>query len=278
LTPLRFLLGLLFSSFVGFAGYRRESLTASGAAGAIIVGTLIVGFGCWAWGLLLIAFFASSSLLSRYRRADKSAVSHKFAKGHRRDLGQALANGGLGTLLALAYSLSPHAGLVAAFVGAMATVNSDTWATEIGVLSRQVPRLVTTGRSVPPGTSGGITGCGSLAALIGGAFIGLCAVLFIAGERLLSGQPAMIETLWSLLPVGAVSGLIGSFFDSLLGASVQRIYYCKACNEETEQPVHHCGTPSHPRRGWGWVNNDLVNFISSGVGALVAAGLTTWFV
>jgi uncharacterized protein (TIGR00297 family) len=274
LLTLRFCLGFVFSSFIGFVSYRQGALTIGGLVGAIVVGTLIVGFGGWAWGLLLVAFFASSSLLSLYRRADKAAVSDKFAKGQRRDLAQTLANGGLGVLLALAYSLSPHSILLAAFVGAMATVNSDTWATEVGVLSRQIPRLVTTGRAVPPGTSGGVTYDGSLAALSGGLFIGLCALLFITGEHLVLGEPVAIELVWPLLPVGGMSGLVGAFFDSLLGASVQRLYYCQVCSVETEQAVHRCGARSYPLRGWSWLNNDMVNFISSGVGALVAAGLT----
>jgi uncharacterized protein (TIGR00297 family) len=278
LLTLRVLLGLVFSSFIGFVGYRQGALTVSGAVGAIVVGTFIVGLGGWAWGLLLVAFFASSSLLSLYRRADKRAVSDKFAKGHRRDLGQTLANGGLGVLLAIAYSLSSHPIWLAAFVGAMATVNGDTWATEVGVLSRQTPRLVTTGRTVAPGTSGGVTRDGSLAALGGGLFIGSCALLFIAGERLALGQPIAIEMIWPLLPIGGVSGLAGAFFDSLLGASVQRIYYCQVCNTETEQAIHRCGSRSYPLRGWSWLNNDMVNFVSSGIGALVAAGLAAWLV
>jgi uncharacterized protein (TIGR00297 family) len=278
LLTLRFLLGLVFSSFIGFAGYRQGALTVGGVVGAIVVGTLIVGFGGWAWGLLLVAFFASSSLLSLYRQADKGAASDKFAKGQRRDLGQTLANGGMGVLLAMAYNLSSQPILLAAFVGVMATVNSDTWATEIGVLSRQSPRLVTTGRAVPPGTSGGVTCDGSLAALGGGLFIGLCALLFIAGERLALGQPISIAMLWPLLPIGGVSGLAGAFFDSLLGASVQRIYYCQVCSTETEQAVHRCGSRSYPLRGWSWLNNDMVNVISSGIGALVAAGLAAWLV
>lgn len=273
MVPLRFLLGLAFSSFTGVVAYRKNALTASGALGAILVGTLIVGFGGWAWGMLLIAFFVSSSMLSHYRRADKAAVSDKFAKGHRRDLGQTLANGGLGAILAVGYFLSPNVVLLAAYVGAMATVNSDTWATEIGVLSRQPPRLVTTCRIVPPGTSGGVTRDGSLAALGGGLFIGLFAFLLVVGERLALGQPLALAVLWLLIPIAGVSGLIGAFFDSLLGATVQRIYYCRVCDKETEQIVHHCGAQTHPLRGWSWLDNDMVNFISSGAGALVAAGL-----
>ncbi len=273
MIPLRLLIGLILSSIIGIAGYSRGALAFSGVVGAIVVGTLIFGFGGWTWGFLLVAFFTSSSLLSLYRSRDKALVSDRFAKGHRRDLGQTLANGGLGALLAVAYALSPIPALFAAFVGAMATVNSDTWATEIGVLSRGAPRLITTGRTVPPGTSGGITRDGSLAALAGGLFIGLCAVLFLAGERLVTGQPATIKTLWPLLFIGGISGLGGAFFDSLLGATVQRMYYCDVCEKETEQVIHHCDSRSRPLRGWGWLDNDVVNFISSGVGALLAAGL-----
>ena len=282
---MRFLLGLVLSGAVGLAGYRRGVLAPSGVLGAVVVGTLVVGFGGWAWGLLLVAFFTSSSLLSLYRSHAplKSQVSDKFAKGHRRDLSQTLANGGLGALLALMYSLSPHATLMAAFVGAMATVTGDTWATEIGVLSPQVPRLATTWRRVPPGTSGGITFQGSLAALAGALFIGLCAVLFIAAERLtrawggvgVDGQPAA-AALWPLLPIAGVSGLVGTFFDSLLGASVQRIYYCDVCDKETEQSVHRCGNATRPLRGWAWLDNDMVNFVSSCAGAALAAALAGW--
>jgi uncharacterized protein (TIGR00297 family) len=274
----RLFLGLVLSSIISFAGYRKQALTASGMTSAVAVGTLIVGFGGWAWGSLLAAFFVSSSLLSYYRRADKSAVSNEFAKGPRRDWGQVLANGALGALLAVGYRLLPHLVLFAAFVGALATVGSDTWATEIGVLSRRPPRLVTTGRVVSSGTSGSVTRIGSLAALGGALFIGLCAILFAWAAGRMTGQPVALEILWPVLPFAGVSGLIGAFFDSLLGATVQHIYYCRLCDKETEQATHHCGSPSKPLRGWRWLDNDMVNFISSGVGALIAAGLWIFIV
>lgn len=276
MIPLRLLSGLILSSLIGVAGYRRGTLASSGVIGAVVVGTLIVGFGGWRWGLLLVAFFVSSSLLSLFRWRDKLFASDKFSKDHRRDLGQTLANGGLGALLAVVNSLSPHPILFVAFVGAMAAVNSDTWATEIGVLSRGTTHLVTTGQVVPPGTSGGVTRAGSLAALAGGFFVGLCAALFSAAERLATGQSIPIELLALLVLIGGLSGLGGTYFDSLLGATVQRIYYCNACEKETEQIIHQCGFRSRPLRGWGWLDNDIVNFISSIVGALLAAGIALW--
>jgi uncharacterized membrane protein len=91
LWPLAF--GFVLSTLIAWGGYQKRSLSRSGVAGAIILGTLIFGLG-GIWGLLLIAFFVSSSLLSRYKEAEKEGLAEKFAKGHQRDLGQALANGG----------------------------------------------------------------------------------------------------------------------------------------------------------------------------------------
>jgi uncharacterized protein (TIGR00297 family) len=273
----RLAFGLAFSALIAWAGYRGRSLSHSGVVGAIIVGTLTFGLGGWTWGLLLIAFFISSSLLSHYRKDDKRGLSEKFAKTSQRDLGQALANGGWGAILAIAYSCQPHPILFAAFVGAMAAVNADTWATELGVLSPTPPRLLTTGQRVSIGTSGGVTALGTTAALGGGLFIGLMALALGQVEAIWGSSPLNGHYLFWLVPIGILSGLAGSTFDSLLGATVQGIYYCPQCQKETESKVHRCGQPARHLRGWRWLNNDVVNFASSIVGSLIA-GLLGWLV
>jgi uncharacterized protein (TIGR00297 family) len=266
------LLGLFLSAVVAALGYWRRALSRSGMAGAILVGTLIFGFGGWEWGLLLIAFFVSSSWLSHYRKADKVLAAEKFSKGMRRDIGQTLANGGLGAILAVVYARYPEPLLFAAFVGVMATVNADTWATELGILSRVPPRLITSGDVVPPGTSGGVTALGTWSSVAGALLIGTVATALVqVGSLLGSNSWSLRATSYTLLAV--VGGIAGSLFDSLLGATVQGIYYCAQCAKETESPVHHCGTPAQPLRGWGWLNNDLVNFLASVVGGLAAASL-----
>ena len=259
-------LGVALSSFAAWAGYRRGALSLSGAAGAVMVGTVIWGLGGWPWGVVLIAFFVLSSLLSHYRTAAKVQVAEKFSKGSRRDLGQALANGGLGALLAMAYAIYPTSILWAAFAGAMAAVNADTWATELGVLSRNLPRLITTGRHVERGTSGAISLLGSMGALVGAFVIGAIALLCGRWGGLQAGAPQGL----ALLGAATLGGTVGTLCDSLLGATAQRIYYSPARHKETERRIDPDGTPNTPLRGWPWMDNDMVNFLSSIVGALTA--------
>ncbi len=264
--------GLLLSAGVAALGYWRRALSASGVAGAILVGTLIFGLGGWEWGLLLITFFVSASWLSHYRRAEKSQIADKFAKGSRRDLGQALANAGLGAILAVVFARYPEPLLFAAFVGVMATVNADTWATELGILSRVPPRLITTGGAMPPGTSGAVSTLGIWASVAGAMLIGTVATALVQVDSLLGGSGWSLRAAsYSLLAVAG--GLVGSLFDSLLGATLQGIYYCDQCDKETESAAHHCGHAAQPLRGWGWLNNDVVNFLASLVGGVVAASL-----
>jgi uncharacterized protein (TIGR00297 family) len=265
------LIGLISSTVIALFAYRQGVLSASGAWAAILVGTMTFGFGGWPWGVVLIAFFVLSTALSRYRRADKRELGEKFAKGARRDMGQVLANGGLGALIALLHFFHPISPLLAAFLGGMATVNADTWGTEVGVLSRDLPRLITTGRRVPAGTSGGITLLGTTASTLGALVIGAVAYILLSIEALLSGGNAL-RLSW-VIPATLFSGLVGSLFDSLLGATVQGIFYCARCQVETEKQLHGCGLRTGHVRGWPWLNNDMVNFLSSLGGALVAIAL-----
>lgn len=262
--------GLLLSLVIAFLAYRRGSLSQSGAAGAIIVGTLIFGLGGWVWGVVLAVFFISSSLLSHFKEREKAAVAEKFEKGHRRDIGQVFANGGLGALIAILSAVAPADYWFYLFLGVMATVTADTWATELGTLSKAAPRLITTGRTVEVGTSGGVSPLGTGVSFVGGLLIGLTAGLLAPLAGLLPWSAAL-----PLALAGALSGAAGSLIDSLMGATVQQIYYCDTCQKETERKVHRCGTTTRPSRGWGWLNNDLVNLISSVGGGLVAVLLAS---
>jgi len=251
-------LGFASGGVIAALAWKAGVLSPSGAGAAAIVGGLIFGLGGLDWAVLLLLFFVSSSLLSRAFRQRKAALNEKFSKGHRRDWGQILANGGLGAGLVILAALAQEQGLGwAAFIGTMAAVNADTWATELGVLSPAPPRLITSGAVVEKGTSGGVTALGSLASLAGATLIGL-------GAALLRPETGIGFT----LAAAVAGGLFGSLVDSILGATLQAIYYCPACQKETERhPTHICGTVTQQVRGWSWLNNDWVNFLCALCGA-----------
>jgi len=257
------LIGFLLAGAMGVAAWHAKSLNSSGVWAAVLTGGLIFGLGGFAWAILLVVFFISSSALSRMFKERKSSLGEKFEKGSKRDWGQVFANGGFGTILVITHAILPGQSWPwIAYAGAMATVSTDTWATEIGVLSRAAPRLITTGRVVERGTSGGVTTLGTLATVAGGVLIGLLAGAVSSEISLLTG-----------IAVVGLAGLAGSLLDSALGATVQAIYYCPHDNKETEQhPLHRCGWPTKLSRGWPWLNNDMVNFISSVFGGGVAVG------
>lgn len=260
------LIGILLSIVISLTAWRLKSLSRSGAFAAFILGCLIFGLGGFSWAALLLTFFISSSALSRLFIARKKNLFEKFSKGSQRDWGQVLANGGLGAGLIVLQTIFPQQRWYwIAYIGAMAAVNADTWATELGVFSQTPPRLITNGKIVDKGASGGVTLAGYLSAAGGALLIAIIAIPFSSDH-----------SIPFILLAGIAGGIIGSSVDSLLGATMQAIYFCPACQKETERyPLHSCGTQTHLQRGLAWMNNDWVNFLCAFAGAL-SSSLIYW--
>lgn len=228
----------------------------------MIVGTILYAAGHLAWYGVLLAFFLTSSLLTKWRHEKKALIEEGYAKTGRRDFGQVMANGGIAAILCLLDLFWPQQFWYFAFIGIMSSVTADTWATEIGSLSKTPPRSILTGKKVVPGTSGGVSPSGLMASLLGGCFIGGVAGIFST-----VGTSSMLVQFWKLLLAGGISGLIGSLADSLLGATWQANFQCKVCGKTVERNIH-CNEEARHIRGFIWLNNDLVNVISSIIGAL----------
>ncbi|ULL14620.1 DUF92 domain-containing protein [Paenibacillus sp. H1-7] len=265
-------IGLVCSLIIAGAAYAKRSLSASGAAMAVVVGTLLYAFGSLAWFGTLIVFFVTSSLLSKWKQRLKAAAESGYVKSGRRDAGQVFANGGIAVLLCVGHYVWPHPLWWPAFIGVLASVNADTWATEIGGLSRSQPRSIVSGRKVPAGTSGGVTWLGIAASFAGGLTIGVSAWLLSLGE------PAGTESVspWMLLLLGICGGLAGSLSDSWMGAVWQVMYRCPVCGKEIEKS-RHCDTAAVRFRGASFMTNDTVNMISSLVGGAVCIVLYKLF-
>ncbi|MEM0475986.1 MAG: DUF92 domain-containing protein [Candidatus Norongarragalinales archaeon] len=275
------LIGLILNLAIAIYAFKREWLDAGGTVAALTVGFLVFSFGGWTWLALLVFFFASSNVLGSKWVKEKRVPRLEFAKEGVRDFWQVFANGGFAALLAVLYNLYQSPALFAAFLGVIATVTADTWATEIGVLERK-PRLVTTLASVRRGTSGAVSKLGLATTFAAGFLIALliyaldwlgAAVGGAAGVGVSAafGAPArQFVGGFGLVLLTAFVAVVGSLVDSFFGATIQGVYYCPKCRKETEKRLHKCGTKTKLKRGFAFLDNDAVNLLASLVGAGVA--------
>jgi uncharacterized protein (TIGR00297 family) len=236
-----------------------SALTTGGAVVAAAVGTLAVAAG-WSWAALLIAFFITSVALSRIGATRKAGeISSIIAKPGARDAAQVLANGGVFAVAALLWVVTANIVWFAAAAGALAASAADTWGTEIGVLSRAEPRMISSWRRVRAGTSGAVSAWG-VAGSAGGAAL-IAAVAWAFNNDL---------TLSMAIFAG---GLAGAVSDSLVGAHLQERRWCDECQVATERVVHGCGTRTRHVGGLARLDNEGVNLLCSLVGALVAGAI-----
>jgi len=278
----QFILGFTLAAVVALAAWRLGALDRGGALGAFLIGGAVFGFGGPVWGAVLVVFFLSSSALSYFRSDRKADITDSGDRAPRRNLSQTLANGGLAAALAVVVGIvtreSPwYPTLTLAYFGALSAATADTWATELGLLSSRPPRLITTGAPVSAGQSGGVTTVGLLASLAGGAFIGLSAFILIQLASLATTGQWFLQD-WFLLPLCTLAGLSGSLVDSFLGATWQRQNFCSACQMNTEYNEHSCGNLTQHVQGVSWLNNEVVNFIATVTGAVIAALLSSIFI
>ncbi len=236
----------VLAGLVALVAYRRRALSLSGAFAATGVGSVVFARGGLHGAATLLAFFVSSSALSRVGEG-RRGTGLAQAKGGRRDAAQVLANGGAATL-ALA------CGSQAGFVNGLAAAAADTWATEVGLLARQRPRLITTWSPVQPGVSGGVTLAGLLASVGGAALVG--------GTWWLAGGS------WRAVRLAVLTGVFGSVLDSVLGATVQALYSCCGCGTLSERRgCAECSGATQRVRGLAGVDNDVVNALATAAAA-----------
>ena len=258
----RWLAGALGATGIALVAWRARSLSGDGMVAAAALGAIVVGAGGWWAGALLVAFFVTASLLSRTGR-DRTVIS--TARGSRRDAVQVVANGGVAGFCALLSLLGTSSWWLLALAGSLAAANADTWSTEIGRTSTSPPRLITTGCRVPAGTSGAISGRGTVGALLGGSLIGILAALGAGASWI-----GIVQSPVAIALAVSVAGFGGALIDSLLGATIQHQRWCPTCGKQTERAVHRCGTPTEPLRGHPWISNDVVNLACTASGAALA--------
>lgn len=251
---------LTVNSAAGYVAYRRGSVSGSGALAGAFVGSAIMIAGGLHYWLMLMIFFVSSSAAGRIGGMRRPSLEQMHERGSRRDWVQVAANGGVAAAAVVLLALSGRAHFGIAAAGALAGATADTWASELGVLSRRRPRSVITFKLLEPGTSGGV----SLLGTIAGA----------AGSMLIAFWFALIEGRAEAFPTFAAiwfAGLAGTTVDSILGATVQAQYRDDE-GRLTERPTGGSGR-NRLVRGLAFVRNDAVNLAASVFAAIVAVVL-----
>jgi uncharacterized protein (TIGR00297 family) len=221
--------------------------------GVVVIGTIIFAWGGWLYALPLVFFFVSSSLLSLITSARKLSALKRIGKTGPRDIRQVLANGAVAAAVVVITSKEDYFGFLL-YLLAVSAPAADTWATEIGTLSRRRPVSIVRFKKLEPGQSGGVTLIGLAAAFLG-AFLtaasGLGLWYFIYENGYIFVELISIT----------IFGVISSIIDSILGDSFQGQYRCVKCGLITEEHDH-CGHKTMLVRGFRIINNDVVNFAS----------------
>ncbi|XP_025417023.1 transmembrane protein 19 [Sipha flava] len=272
LPPFRWFISIFLPLFMAVWGYTKRSLNLSGALLGVFVGFVLTlsNYGFFA---CLLTFFVTSSRATKFRSKTKKQLESDFKEGGQRNWIQVLCNGGMATQLALLYILDVGCGelpidfnryyrpswLSLGILGAFASCNGDTWASELAtVLDSGLPVLITTCKPVPKGTNGGITAIGLVVSLLGGLAIGLAnyaMLIYMIDADMLARSPAQ----WPIIIAGGFAGLVGSIVDSVLGATLQYSGYNRNTGVIVEQP----GKDVMHISGRRILDNHSVNLISS---------------
>jgi uncharacterized protein (TIGR00297 family) len=270
--------GLVLNAAASVLALWRGSVDPGGAIVGVALGTIIFAAGGPGFWLILMAFFISSTALGWVRPGEKEELKAIHQKGNRRDLFQVLANGGMGAITALLYGLTHDPAWAVGCAVSFASSNGDTWASELGVLSRRDPVSLPWLRPVPRGISGGVSLIGCAASLAGAALIALIFAAENLSLHFLTGGFVRV----GVFVAGA--GFLGSLLDSLLGGTLQAQY---APAQKSVKPGHSVllvteralsdeGRPNRLARGLAFVNNDVVNFASCAAVTIAAVLLSRW--
>jgi uncharacterized protein (TIGR00297 family) len=162
-----------------------------------------------------------AGVATRTRYEEKAARGTGEAREGVRRTRNVLANGLVPTLIALVHvPIDNWLGAGASsllFVGSVAAAAADTFASEFGGLSDRTI-LITTGKPVPPGTDGGVSLAGQLAAFAGSLIGAAIGIVMLSMSFTWSAPPAAVPLTVNSLVAATLAGFVGCQMDSLLGA------------------------------------------------------------
>jgi len=251
---------------VGVIALIGRFLDRKGVLAAVIIGYIIYLYGGRLHFLLLLTFFIVGGSATRYRYRDKYG---KMGRGIR-SWANVVSNGLAAALILVAGYLlgAQQEEIFYTYLGSISAVFSDTMSTEIGMLSKRPPRMITSLRKASPGTPGAVSVQGLAAGFFTGPILAAAATLYCF-------DGCGLYRLDILAAVAVASGFSGSLFDSVFGAVFQARYRCVVCGRAVEVKQH-CGTRTEYLGGNEYVSNDIVNLVTSFYGAFFGYSLSTY--
>jgi uncharacterized protein (TIGR00297 family) len=235
ITPVYWVILVVMIALMVIAGSRKW-LNASGMTAALLLGVIILFAGDVLFLLPMGLFFVAGSITSRLHKAQKDT------KG--RNSFQVFANGLVAVLSLWIYSVTKNDVFLTGYLTSIAISFADTMSSDLGTYFKQKTYDIITLRPVTVGLSGGISLAGTLAGIIAAVGFSLLSC-FVFGLN-----PATCFIIFC-------AGVAGMLIDSILG-SIWQAKYVYAGNVTEDK--NNNGTLV---RGYSWLDNDGVNFISN---------------
>lgn len=203
----------------------------SGAIAGALVGVLILACAGWPAWWLLGSTFLVTTIATKLGASRKSAMGIAEPKRGRRGAGGIVANTAVAAIAALLIAADPAAPTPRMMLAAaLITAGSDSVASEIGKAWGRTTRVIWTGRRVPPGTDGAVSMTGTMAGML--------------SSFALSGAAAALALLNARAVASvALASVVASLLEGILAVTLERR---------------------------GWLDNDGVNFVATGLGAALA--------
>ncbi len=235
------LIGIVITILISLYAYHKKSLNKSGMISALVMGITITISGGYYFIAVLFTFFVSSSVLSKFHNGEKRDALRSYK--------QVLANGLVGTIISVIYLVTQEEVWIVLYTISFAASTADTWASEIGKLAKNGPRHILSFEKMKQGLSGGITGLGIIASLMGSVLIS-------------AFQLFQLQVI--------VWGFLGSVVDSLLGTI--QVKYITEQGETLDEPTQAFVST----KGISWLTNNVVNFVSNLIVVLCAYFAILW--
>ena len=212
----------------------KKLLTPAGYIHAWILGVLVWGTLGWQGYIVVMFYFLVGSAVTFVGMAEKEAEGIAEERSGARGPGNVWGSALTGTICAIATLFCDEPWqkiLILGYVASFSTKLSDTVASEIGKAYGKRTFLITTLKPVTRGTEGAVS--------LEGTVAGIVASLAIA---ILAWSIGMINVLGIFLC--AIAAFIATTIESLIGATLESKF--------------------------NWLTNDIVNFINTAIGAIVA--------